>query len=223
MQYFERSFERRSRVANRLIEPLNALHVVGKNIQWQPLQQLGKCIPVAGQIAGKQFDSHIGRAYMNCLHAAAVVACATIGLVVAVHHGDHHVVQVHPLNRVRQMLWLVDVGKFGRTERLHRTEAATAGAFLASDHKGRRSPPPAIVDVRALGFLAHSMQATIVHGTAGAIEQRQRFARRGLGAKPLWEARAGKHWQGRRVLHTNNVGGRRPMSNWLAVRGSRGG
>src|SRR3546814_12121970 len=79
---------------------------------------------------------------------------------VAVDAGDHHVLQAHVLDRLRQ------VQRLGRVRRLGAAvgdvaERATAGADLAPDHERGGAVAEALVGGWAAGLLAHRDQAVL--------------------------------------------------------------
>src|SRR5690606_13702909 len=82
---------------------------------------------------------------------------AAVTQVIAVHAGDHHVLQAHVCNRLGEPARLVGIRGLGPAVG-HVAEAAAPRAYVAQDHEGRRAVAEALVDVGAAGVLAHGHQ-----------------------------------------------------------------
>ena len=109
---------------------------------------------------------------------------ATIGQVVAVHRGDDHVLQPHPLDRLGEAHRLQRV-ECRRRAVGNRAVGAVPGADVTQDHKGGGPVLPAFADVGAAGLFAHGVEPQLAHhrldvrvaGSAGCLHlEPSRFA-----------------------------------------------
>ena len=156
----------------------------------------------AAQVGGEQLyaaaRNRADRRYRGGAYRGAAVA-----QVVARHHGDHHVAQLHLGHGVGYPLRLGQV-QLGRQPRFHRAEAAAPGAHAAQDHEGGGAVhAPALVDVRAARFLAYGGEPVRAHQAAHLAE---RLAGHRTSAQPRRLALIGR---GHRVR--SRLGGR---SRW---------
>src|SRR3972149_2960049 len=164
--------------------------VWAKTATGRPAQRVPQRGHAPRQIARQEFDGDLRQPPMHGLDAALVVRAATVGQVVAVHHGDHDVLEMHPLDRVGQVLGLRFVGRLGGAERLNAAEATAAGTRFAGDHEGGRAAGPAVVDVGATGLFADRVQFLLGDGVLRRVEDCQRGAARQVDAQALGQPRA---------------------------------
>ena len=118
---------------------LRERHLLALEVGGQDLDQAPRCLP-----ADLADHAHEG-------------ARPLVGQVVAVDRGDDRVAQPHARDRARHAGRLERVVP-GRPAGLDVAEAAPAGAGVAEDHEGGRTPFPALADVRTGGLLADRVQ-----------------------------------------------------------------
>src|ERR687894_630811 len=82
---------------------------------------------------------------------------------IAIHAGDHGVLEAHLLCGVGDAVGLVEV-ELGGLAGQNGAEPARAGADVAEDHEGRRAVVPTLPDVRAAGLLADGVEVQAAHG-----------------------------------------------------------
>ena len=90
------------------------------------------------------------------------MAGATVGQIVAIHGGQHDVLELHQLDAAGGVLRLVRIQPTMRIAGIDRAEAAGSRADRAHEHDGGRAGIPALTDVRALCLLAHGSQAVLL-------------------------------------------------------------
>ncbi len=89
-----------------------------------------------------------------------------VGKIIAIHRGDHDMVQTKLLHGQRNMLRLGRIERAGHS-RLDVAEGAGAGAGVTHDHEGRVLLVPAFADVGAARFLAYGDEAVFLDDVAG--------------------------------------------------------
>ena len=107
--------------------------------------------------------------------------CPAVFDVVAVHAGDHHVVQPQLGHRIGHTPWFKDIQRFRRTPCRDVAEGTGAGADLAHDHHGGMALRPAFAHIRAARFFADSHKLVLAHDLCGI---RIAFATRSLHPDP---------------------------------------
>ena len=130
-------------------------------------------------------------------YAGGIVAGAAIRQIVAVHRGEHDVLELRMSSTVRAARSPAPRRPASRADclRIHRAEAAGTRARRAHEHDGRRAESvPAFTDVRAFGLFAHgrrggaraTMSLTAAEArTAGCLRaQPRRPGAAGRGAYP---------------------------------------
>ncbi|MNC43819.1 hypothetical protein D3C75_926980 [compost metagenome] len=117
----------------------------------------------------------------------------TVAQVVAVHRGDHHVLQAQVGDGHGQVLRLVGVQRV-RPAVADVTERAAPGADVAHDHEGGGAAGETLAEVRAGGLLAHAVQLVLAQQLLDALDLRGdrnayadpvRLARQFLGGNDL--------------------------------------
>src|ERR1700760_407278 len=107
---------------------------------------------------------------MNGLDTAFVVSGSAILQIVTIDDRDDNMVETHSLNGGGEVFRLARVGRFGGPEGFHAAKATAARAFFAGDHERCGATRPAIIEVRAACFFAHSVQAMLGDGAVRRIE-----------------------------------------------------
>jgi hypothetical protein len=82
----------------------------------------------------------------------------TIGLVVAIHAGDHRIAQAHFRHGIGYTIGLIFVGRTNRLAGGHGAKPARPRANVSQNHERCRAMFPAFAHVRAAGAFANSMQ-----------------------------------------------------------------
>ena len=121
---------------------------------------------------------------------------STIVQVVTVDDRYDGVAEPHRSNGVRQMPWLMRVGRCRLAKCLDRTETAAPGALLAGYHEGRRATSPAFVDVGAACLFADGVQRIVRDGAGGRAIACHRLTGRQLDAEPFGQPRSCARGQG---------------------------
>ena len=92
-----------------------------------------------------------------------VVRRAAIGEVVPVDRGHDDMGELHLRGRLGEPERLERVRRAVGLPRVHVAVAARTRARVAEDLEGRRSPPPALADVRAARLLADRVEPALAH------------------------------------------------------------
>jgi hypothetical protein len=92
--------------------------------------------------------------------------------VVAVHRGDHHVLEAQVGDGDGQAFRLVDV-QWLRTAMADVAERAATGADVTHDHEGRGAAGEALAQVRAGGLFAHAVQLVLAQQGLDAVDFRR--------------------------------------------------
>src|SRR5690606_22461630 len=138
----------------------------------------------AGAVGRRRLDAGLGRGGAGLADAVDEVLGAAVAQVVAVHRGDHHVIEAHRGDGLGEVLRLVGVERLGATV-ADVAEGAAPGADVAHDHEGGRALTEAFVDVRAGGFLAHGVQLVLAQRVLDLVEALGLLAGAELDADPL--------------------------------------
>mmetsp|Transcript_3682 Transcript_3682/g.5158 ORF Transcript_3682/g.5158 Transcript_3682/m.5158 type:complete len:226 (+) Transcript_3682:856-1533(+) len=155
-------------VADAALQPLDRLQVVREHVQ-----PGGGDLPderqLPAEVGREALHQHARPLLLDAPHGGGEVRGPLVGLVVAVHRGQHHVVQAPLRNRLGGVLGLLGVERRRRPVGLHRAEAAAARARVPHDHDGSRRKAifpaaPAFANVRALSLLANRSKAKAANG-----------------------------------------------------------
>jgi hypothetical protein len=95
------------------------------------------------------------------LDASLVVAGPAVGQIIAIDDCDYDVLELHALYGSGKLFRLIRIWRLWIAERLDAAEPATARALFPGDHERGRAARPAIVQIRAVSFLANRMQAMV--------------------------------------------------------------
>ena len=118
---------------------------------------------VAGEIGRERLHRGVGRTQVDGLHAGGVVGGAAVRQVVAIHRGEHHVLQPHQRYRVGHLGRLQRIEPAVRVAGGDRAEPAGARAHRAHQHQRGGAAAPALGDVGALGFGAYGVELVRAH------------------------------------------------------------
>ena len=166
-------------------EPLHRLQIVIENMRGG-IHDHGQSILISAEVGGEYLEHGLRAQLTDAADDFGNVRCAAIGQVIARHHGDHGVVQVHVSHALGNLTGLLRVERFG-LGRAGGAEAAGAGAHITACHERGRAVAPAFATVRTHGFLAHSHQAVILDEVLHLFEHP---ALRQLHFQPGWLAHA---------------------------------
>ena len=129
-----------------------------------------QCAVVAATEVGHQdFNLGAGRQLTDVLDALDEVAAAAVAQVVAVHTGDHDILQAQLGDGFGQVQRLVLVQRVGAAV-AHVAERAAAGALVTHDHEGGCALAEAFTDVGATGFLTHRVQLVLAQDVLDLVE-----------------------------------------------------
>ncbi|EAP80683.1 hypothetical protein NAS141_05078 [Sulfitobacter sp. NAS-14.1] len=135
----------------------------------------------ADEIGGQDLDRGARGPFAHGADGLGKMFCPAVFDVVAVHAGDHHVVQPQFGHRIGHTPGFKDVQRFRRAPCRDVAEGTGAGADLAHDHHGGMALRPAFAHIRAAGFFADSHQLVLAHDLCGI---RIAFATRRLHPDP---------------------------------------
>jgi hypothetical protein len=124
------------------------------------LERLGLTL----EVGNEQLDAARRRLAADGADGGGEDPRAAVGEVIAVHRGDHHVLQAEFPHGVPHALGLLTVLP-GGLAMSHRAVPAVPRTDIAEDHERRRRILPALADVRAMRFLAHRVQVPLPHQT----------------------------------------------------------
>ncbi len=165
-----------------LVEARRGLEVVVHHVGRRGLEDLQRTVVAAAEVGHQDLDLRLGRERADVLDALHEVAAAAVAQVVAVHAGDHHVLQLERGDGAREVQRFVLVQRV-RPAVAHVAERAAARALVAHDHERGRALAEAFADVGAGGLLAHRVQLVLAQDLLDFIEARG--GRAGLDADPL--------------------------------------
>jgi hypothetical protein len=123
-------------------------------------------------IGDQGFQLHAGGQLADFPQAVGEVLGTAIAQVVAVHRGDHHVLEPEIGDGHRQVHRLVGVEGL-RPAMADIAEGAATGADVAHDHEGRGTTGEALAEVRAGGFLADAVQLVLAQQLLDAVDFRR--------------------------------------------------
>mmetsp|Transcript_10040 Transcript_10040/g.25063 ORF Transcript_10040/g.25063 Transcript_10040/m.25063 type:complete len:258 (+) Transcript_10040:535-1308(+) len=125
-------------------------------------------------------------------HSARKVLGTTVGQIIAIHAGQHHVAQAPATDGACGVLRLLRVEWRWRTRGLHRTKATGTSALLTHQHDGGgggalrlTAAAPTLPDVRTLRLLADGAEA---ERTNVSLQPLELLAAAQSHAKPRWQA-----------------------------------
>ena len=172
------------------VEPLGGLEIVVEDVRpgvhHDPERRFR-----ALEVGDEHLDRGLRQPSPDLGDAAGERLGAAVGQVVAVHRGDDHVLQSHPVHRLGQSYRLERVE--GRRSAVgDRAVGAVPGADVAQDHESGGLVLPAFADVGTAGLLADGMEVELAHH---GLEVRVVRASRGLDLEP--GRLAGEHGAGR--------------------------
>ena len=148
-------------VAGQLVQPRHRLGIVVEDIGAgvdDGLKRPGLPLEVGNQ----QFDAAGRRLAADGEDGGGEDPRAAVGQIVAVHRGDHHVLQAELAHGVSHAFGLLTILP-GGLAMSHRAVSAVSRADIAEDHERRRRVLPALADVRAMCLLAHGVQVPLPH------------------------------------------------------------
>ena len=172
-------------VSPRPRQPRNGFQVVREHIGIGGQHHVD-VIGVAFEIAGQDFEGHVGACCLDASDGLGPMRRAKVSEVVAIDTGDDRVLEAE----ARQHLG--DAARFVSVDRQRPTggdvaEATRARADVAEDHDGQCFARPALTDVGAACALAHRVEAELLDHAAQFEERR--LGRQG-GANPFRMAAA---------------------------------
>ncbi|MPM65451.1 hypothetical protein SDC9_112347 [bioreactor metagenome] len=152
-----------------LVKARDGLEVVVHHVRRRGLEDLERAVIAATEIRHEDFDLRQRRKLADVLDALHEVARSSIAQVVAVHAGDHHVLEAQLRNRLGQVQRLVHVERIGAAM-AHVAERAAARALVAHDHEGGRALAEAFANVGARGFFADGVQLVLAQDVLDLVE-----------------------------------------------------
>ena len=144
------------------LQTRNRLHVVVEHIRAHVEQSLLRC-RIALCVADQRLDPGARAAFADRDHTRRHVGHAAVVEVVAGHHREHRMLQIHGSDRLGNAARFVGLGRL-RLARVDEAEAASPGAAFSEHHERRGTVGPTIAEVRAAGLLAHRHQPVIAYG-----------------------------------------------------------
>mmetsp|Transcript_22100 Transcript_22100/g.50052 ORF Transcript_22100/g.50052 Transcript_22100/m.50052 type:complete len:319 (+) Transcript_22100:336-1292(+) len=162
LQHAERLVVPSFRVSHVGLQPAHCLHIVRVNVQSAVGQSTDR-LQVPCEVADQALHQHVWPALLDELHGGGEVTSASVLHVVSVHASQHHIRYVPRLERLCCLEGLEGIRRGGLQVRLDGAESAATSARVPQEHDCTRSPIPALADVRALSFLADSVQSERLH------------------------------------------------------------
>ncbi|MNO78209.1 hypothetical protein D3C76_693380 [compost metagenome] len=208
LQQVEGPLEIRTR-ARRLVEARYGFQVVVEHIRRLVGGDFQSDVHAAAVVRDQRFQLDARGQLADLAQAVGEVLGTAVAQVVAVHRGDHHVLQAQVGDGDGQAFRLVDV-QWLRTAVADVAERATTGADVTHDHEGRGTAGEALAEVRAGGFLAYAVQLVLAQQLLDAVDFRRyrdahanpvRLLRQFVGGDDLH--RNARHFLGATQLHTD--------------------
>jgi hypothetical protein len=139
-------------------------------------------VEVPREVTDQRLDQEIGAQRLQARHRLGDVRGASVEQIVAVDHGEHHVLKRHRRDGPRHVLGLAHVDLSAGVAGRHGAEAAAARADVAEQHHGRGALAPALAHVRAAGLFADGVQVELAERL---FERVERLASGGADLQPL--------------------------------------
>src|SRR5207237_4448434 len=157
--------------AHLAVEPRYGLGVVVEHI-WSRYKNYIESVPVATEIRDQDFHLAARHSIANLLDGACENVGAAVGLVVAIHAGDHGMAQAHLCHRIGHAIGLIFIRRTNRLARGNRTKSARPRANVPENHERSRAMLPAFAHIRAAGAFADGMQVQGTHQALQVLEPR---------------------------------------------------
>ena len=152
------------------VERGDGLHVVAEDqlaILSDRLTQGGDRLLLAvAEIGGQHLQTEIRHPLAQATQGGSEDSGTTVGELVAVDRGEHHVIQIHLRDSIDHPARLVFIQRTWLTG-LHRAETAGTGTGVTQQHEGGGASAPALAAIGAARLLTDCRQLVAVNSTGG--------------------------------------------------------